>query len=32
MAFDLQQWKDAIRQRIHQFAQTPQDAAVGSLR
>ena len=31
MAFDLQQWQDAIRQRIHQFAQNPQGAAAGSL-
>jgi hypothetical protein len=32
MAFDLQQWKDAIRQRIHQFTQNPQEVAAGSLR
>jgi hypothetical protein len=31
MAFDLQQWKDAIRRRIHEFAQNPQGAAAGSL-
>jgi hypothetical protein len=31
MAFDLQQWKDAIRQRIHEFAQNPQETAASSL-
>ncbi|TEU17361.1 MAG: hypothetical protein E3J21_08580 [Anaerolineales bacterium] len=30
MAFDLQQWKDAIRQRIHEFAQNPQGVTAGS--
>ena len=31
MAFDLQQWKDAIQQRIHEFAQNPQGTAAGPL-
>ena len=31
MAFDIQQWKDAIQQRIHEFARSPQQAAAGSL-